>query len=120
MNDQRFISALIDLLATTALSRVQSSSTELIGGLRRAAHRAATCSTVPDAQPGTHRGHINLFLTALGTPSSASVFLWFLRVTFSHPAFTAETRGGVYAFLSGDPLHDGAGLQNSCLEGFEV
>jgi len=35
MNDQRFISALIDLLATTALSRVQSSSTELVGGLRR-------------------------------------------------------------------------------------
>ena len=26
----------------------------------------------------------------------------------------------MYAFLSGDPLHDGAGLQNSCFEGFEV
>jgi len=25
----------------------------------------------------------------------------------------------VYAFLSGDPLHDGAGLQNSCLEGLK-
>jgi len=57
-----------------------------------AADRAATCSTVPDAQPGTHRGHINLFLTALGTPYSASVFLWFLTVPIWPPAFTAVTR----------------------------
>ena len=42
--------------------------------------------------PGTHRGHNKVFLAAPRTPSSASVFLWFLRVTFSYPAFTAVTR----------------------------
>src|SRR5271156_5338273 len=41
---------------------------------------------------GTHRGHNKMFLAAPRTPSSASVFLWFVRVTFSHPAFTAVTR----------------------------
>jgi hypothetical protein len=43
------------------------------------------------------RGHIGdtmkVFLAAPRTPSSASVFLWLVRVTFSHPAFTAITQG---------------------------
>jgi hypothetical protein len=43
--------------------------------------------------PGTHRGHNKVFLAAPRTPSSASVFLWLVRVTFSHPAFTAITQG---------------------------
>ena len=43
-------------------------------------------------RPGTHRGHINLFLAVPRTPSSASVFLYFAEVPFSHPAFTTETR----------------------------
>src|SRR5713101_9024536 len=42
--------------------------------------------------PGTHRGHVNLFLTALGTPSSAFRFLWFLTFTIWLPTFTAMTR----------------------------
>ena len=42
--------------------------------------------------PGTHRGHNKLFLVAPRTPSSASAFLQFVIVTFSHPAFTAVTR----------------------------
>ena len=33
-----------------------------------------------------------MFLPAPRTPSSASAFLWFVRVTFSHPAITAVTR----------------------------
>jgi hypothetical protein len=43
-------------------------------------------------RPGTHRGHNKVFLPVPRTPSSASVFLSFVRVTFSHPAFTAVTR----------------------------
>ena len=39
-------------------------------------------------RPGTHRGHNKVFLAARRTPSSASAFLWFIRVTFSYPAFT--------------------------------
>jgi hypothetical protein len=42
--------------------------------------------------PGTHRGHIKLFLAALGTLSSAFRFLWFLTFTTWPPAFTAVTR----------------------------
>ncbi len=42
------------------------------------------------------RGHIGdhnkVFLAAPRTPSSASASLWFVRVTFSVPAFTAVTR----------------------------
>src|ERR1700685_3356426 len=41
---------------------------------------------------GTHRGHNKVFLAAPRTPSSAFVFPLFVRVTFSHPAFTAVTR----------------------------
>ena len=41
---------------------------------------------------GNIGGHNKVFLAAPRTPSSESVFLWFLRVTFSHPAFTAVTR----------------------------
>ena len=41
---------------------------------------------------GTHRGHIKLFLTALGTASSAFRFLWFLTFMTWPPAFTAVTR----------------------------
>ena len=43
-------------------------------------------------RPGTNRGRNKVFLAAPRTPSSASVFLWFVRVTFSAPAFTAVTR----------------------------
>jgi hypothetical protein len=41
---------------------------------------------------GTHRGHNKVFLAVPRTPSSAFVFLLFVRVTLSHPAFTAVTR----------------------------
>ena len=46
----------------------------------------------PRRKPGTHRGRNKMFPTAPRTPFSASVFLLFVRVTFSHPAFTAVTR----------------------------
>jgi hypothetical protein len=41
---------------------------------------------------GTHRGHNKVFLAVPRTPPSAFVFLLFVRVTLSHPAFTAVTR----------------------------
>ena len=51
---------------------------------------------------GTHRGHNKVFLAAPRTPSSAPVLLWFVRVTFSHPAFTAVTRVQI---PSGTPIN---------------
>ena len=59
---------------------------------RREAEAGARKCLLSILRTGTHRGHNKVFLAAPRTPSSASVFLWFLRVTFSHPAFTAETR----------------------------
>lgn len=38
------------------------------------------------------RGHDKVFLAVPGTPSSAYASLQFVRVTFSHSAFTAATR----------------------------
>lgn len=49
---------------------------------------------------GTQWGHNKVFLAAPRTPSSASVFLRFVRVTFSYPAFTAVTHIRISAKFS--------------------
>src|SRR5882762_10685728 len=74
---------------------------------RREAEAGARKCLLSILRTGTHRRHNKVSLAAPRTPSSASVFLWFLRVTFSHPAFTAETRVECMRFCPAIPRWSG-------------
>jgi len=78
------------------------------GIVRSATQGAALNNQLIKTVPGTHWGHINLFPSALETPSSAFRFLWFLTFTTWPPApgkrrvLVARSKG--FVFLTEDEL----------------
>src|SRR6266478_4281645 len=82
---------------------------------RREAEAGARKCLLSILRTGTHRGHNKVFLAAPRTHPVRPCSCGFSELRLAIP-LSLRKRGWSVCVLSGDPVHDGAGLQNSCLE----